>query len=136
MLFVMHGIHMFDRNMWLANCLYCIKRWVIWQYASGYLDCSIFPLLYIILSTAISIKSTVAWLYCTHMLYVISLLLHWVQGTVLIIKISYNYLQWYNRLISHLKNLSWRYLIKDVVLTLTPTIVLVLTLYCIHNKEE
>ena len=46
---VMHGIHVFDRNVWFANCLYCIKRWVIRQYASGCLDCRLFPVLYILL---------------------------------------------------------------------------------------
>ena len=32
---VMHGICVFHRNVWFANCLYCIKRCVIGQYASG-----------------------------------------------------------------------------------------------------
>ena len=36
---------MFDRNVWFVNCLYWIKRWVIGQYASGYVDCSLFPVL-------------------------------------------------------------------------------------------
>ena len=35
-------IHVFDRNVWFANFLYCIKRWVIGQYASGYIDCRLF----------------------------------------------------------------------------------------------
>ena len=45
----MHEIHVFDRNVWFANCLYCIKKWVIGQYASGYLDCRFFPVPYILL---------------------------------------------------------------------------------------
>ena len=44
-----YEIHVFDRNMCFANCLYCIKRWVIGQYASKYLDCRLFPVLYILL---------------------------------------------------------------------------------------
>ena len=38
-----------NRNVWFANCLYCIKRWVIGQYASGYMGCRLFPVLYILL---------------------------------------------------------------------------------------
>ena len=40
---------MTDRKMWFANYLYCIKRWAIGQYASGYMDCRLFPVLYIFL---------------------------------------------------------------------------------------
>ena len=70
---VMHEIHMFDRNVWFANCLYCIKRWIIGQYASGYMDCKLFHCSISFYSTAISIKSTVAWLYCIHMPYVMAI---------------------------------------------------------------
>ena len=45
----MHEIHVFDKNVWFANCLYYIKRWAIGQYASGYMDCRLFPVLYIFL---------------------------------------------------------------------------------------
>ena len=45
----MHEIYVFDRNVWFANYLYCIKRWAIGQYASGYMGYSFFPVLYILL---------------------------------------------------------------------------------------
>ena len=58
----MHEIHVFDKNAWLANYLYCIKMCAIGRYASGYMDCRLVPVLYSIFfwSTAFSIKSTVA----------------------------------------------------------------------------
>ena len=59
LLCVMHEIHVFDRNVQFANCLYCIKRW---QYASGYsygLQ-ALFQCTISFWSTAIGIKSTVA----------------------------------------------------------------------------
>ena len=39
---------LFDKNVWFINCLYCIKRWVIGQCASGYMDFSLFLVLYIL----------------------------------------------------------------------------------------
>ena len=45
----MHEINVFDRKVWFVNCLYCFKRWEIEQYASGYIGCRLFPVLYILL---------------------------------------------------------------------------------------
>ena len=46
---VMHEMKFMCRNVCFANCLYCIKWWVIKQYASGYMDCRLFSVLYILL---------------------------------------------------------------------------------------
>ena len=49
LLCVMHEIPVFDRKVWFANCLYCIKSCSIGQYASGYMGYKFFPVLHILL---------------------------------------------------------------------------------------
>ena len=93
---VMHGINVFDSNVWFANYLHCIKRWVIGQYTSGYLDYRYFPVLYILLVNChqyqIHSSMTVLHTYAVCYSYVHhskSRLLHWVRGKVLITTTSH-----------------------------------------------
>ena len=63
-----------DWNMWFANYLLC-QEVGSRQYASEYMDCRLFPVLYGPLPS-VSNPLYIAWLCCTHTLYVIVIYIH------------------------------------------------------------